>query len=126
MLRTRLICLAAVVVALGGVLAGPIAVASAGPKPVVSSLKAKGGTVTVRVNTPASVRLSIYQPVPAGCRKPYCSAKLVTSTTEKVGVHGLTIDFGQAIPKGQYLVVAVALGKHGYVSRPAYAVVSVA
>jgi hypothetical protein len=81
--------------------------------------------VTVRVSTPASVRLSIYEPVPAGCRKPYCSAQLVTSTTQKVGVRGLTIEFGRALPRGNYLVVAVAVGKHGYVSQPRYAVVAV-
>lgn len=109
-----------------GVLAGPIAVAAAAAKPTVRSLRARRGAVTVRVSTPASVRLSIYGPVPAGCRKPYCAARLVTSTTQKVGVRGLTIVFGKALPPGRYLVVAVAVGKHGYVSQPRYAVVTAA
>jgi hypothetical protein len=82
--------------------------------------------MTVRVSTPASVSLSIYEPVPAGCRDPYCGAMLVTSTTQKVGVHGLTIEFGQALPRGHYLVIAVAVGKHGHVSKPRYAAVTVA
>ncbi|MHB8690481.1 MAG: hypothetical protein ACYDHH_04485 [Solirubrobacteraceae bacterium] len=126
MRRSRLLCRFVVLVACAGVLAGPIAVASAAAKPTVSSLRARGGTVTVRVSAPAFVRLSIYQPVPAGCRKPYCTAKLVTATTQKVGVHGLRIEFGQALPHGHYLVVAVAVGKHGYVSPPRYAAVTVA
>jgi len=125
MRSSRLICRFAVLLALG-VLAGPIAVATAAAKPTVRSLRARRGAVTVRVTTPASVRLSIYGPVPAGCRKPYCAARLVTSTTQKVGVRGLTIDFGQALPHGRYLVAAVALGKHGYVSKPRYATVTVA
>jgi hypothetical protein len=112
--------------ACAGVFAGPIAVAAAPAKPTVSSLRARRGAVTVRVSTPASVRLSIYEPVPAGCQKPYCAAKLVTSTTQKVGIHGLTIEFGQALPRGHYLVVAIAVGKHGYVSQPRYATVTVA
>jgi hypothetical protein len=107
-----------------GVLAGPIAVASGATKATVTSLRARGGAVTVRVSTPTSVRFSIYQSVPAGCRKPYCIAKVVTSTTQRVGSRGLTIEFGQALPRGQYLVVAVAVGKHGYVSAPRYAVVT--
>ena len=123
---SRLICRLVVLLTCGGVLAGPIAVAAAATKPTVSSLRARRGAVTVRVSTPASVRLSIYGPVPAGCQKPYCAAKLVTSTTQPVGVRGLTIEFGQALPRGHYLVVAVAVGKHGYVSQPRYATVTVA
>jgi hypothetical protein len=126
MRRSRLICRFVVLLACAGVLAGPIAIASAAASPTVSSLRARGGAVTVRVSAPASVRLSIYEPVPAACRKPYCAAKLVTSTTQKVGVHGLTIEFGHALPRGRYLVVAVVVGKHGYVSRPRYATVTVA
>jgi hypothetical protein len=103
MRRTRLICRVAVLLACCGVLAEPIAAASAAVRPTVSSLRAQGGAVTVRVSTPATVRLSIYAPVPAGCRKPYCAAEL----------------------RGQYLVVAVVVGKHGYVSQPRYAVVTV-
>jgi hypothetical protein len=126
MRRSRVICRFVVLLACGGVLAGPIAVAAAAAKPTVTSLRARRGAVTVRVSTPASVRLSIYEPVPAGCRTPYCVATLVTSTTQKVGVHGLRIEFGQALPRGRYLVVAVAVGKHGHVSQPRYAVVTVA
>jgi hypothetical protein len=126
MRRSRLICRFVVLLACAGVLAGPIAVASAAAKPTIRSLRARGGAVTVRVSAPTSVQLSIYQPVPAGCRKPYCAAKLVTSTTQKVGVRGLKIEFGQALPRGRYLVVAVAVGKHGYVSPPRYAAVTVA
>jgi hypothetical protein len=124
--RSRLICRFVVLLACGGVLAGPIAVAAAAAKPTVSSLRARRGAVTVRVSRPATVRLSIYEPVPAGCQKPYCAAKLVTSTTQKVGVRGLTIEFGHALPRGHYLVVAIAVGKHGYVSQPRYAAVTVA
>jgi hypothetical protein len=126
MRRSRLILCVVVLLACGGALAAPIAVASAAAKPTVSSLRARRGAVTVRVNTPASVRISIYAPAPAGCRTPYCAPKLVTSTTHKVGVRGLTIEFGNALPRGHYLVVAVALGKHGYVSRPRYATVTAA
>ncbi|HWF25920.1 MAG TPA: hypothetical protein VG275_10755 [Solirubrobacteraceae bacterium] len=126
MRRSRLICRFLVLLACGGVLAGSVAVAAAAAKPTVSSLRARRGAVTVRVSTPASVRLSIYEPVPAGCSNPYCVAKLVTSTTQKVGVHGLTIEFGQALPRGHYLVVAIAVGKHGYVSQPRSAAVTVA
>jgi hypothetical protein len=126
MRSSRLICRFVVLLACAGVLAGPIAVASAAAKPTVSSLRARGGAVTVRVSAPASVRLSIYEPVPAGCRKPYCVAKLVTSTTQRVGVHGLRIEFGHALPRGHYLVVAVVVGKHGYVSPPRYATVTAA
>jgi hypothetical protein len=131
MRRSSLICRFVVLLACAGVLAAPIAVASAAAaaaaaaKPTISSLRARRGTVTVRVSAPAFVRLSIYQPVPAGCKKPYCAAKLVTSTTQKVGVHGLRIEFGQALPRGHYLVVAVAIAKHGYVSPPRYAAVTV-
>jgi len=126
MRRSWLICRFVVLLACGGVLAGPIAVAAAAAKPTVSSLRARRGAVTVRVSTPASVRLSIYESLSAGCRKPYCAGELVTSTTQKVGVRGLTIEFGQALPRGHYLVVAVAVGKHGYVSHPRYAVVTAA
>src|ERR1700722_9649685 len=126
MRRSCLICRLVVLLVCGGVLAGPIAVAAATAKPTVRSLRARRGAVTVRVSKPASVRLSIYEPVPAGCPKSYCAATLVTSTTQKVGVHGLTIEFGQALPRGHYLVVAVAVGRHGYVSRPRYATVTVA
>jgi hypothetical protein len=126
MRRSRLICRFVVLLACTGVLAGPIAVAAAAAKPTVKSLRARRGAVTVRVSTPARVRLSIYGPVPAGCQKPSCAATLVTSTTQKVGVRGLTIEFGQALPRGRYLVVAVAVGKHGYVSRPRDATVTVA
>jgi hypothetical protein len=125
MRRARLVCPLVVLVGCW-VLAGPIAVAAAVAKPTVTSLRARRGAVTVRVSAPASVRLSIYEPAPAGCQKPYCSAKLVTSTTQKVGVRGLTIEFGQALPRGHYLVIAVAVGKHGYVSRPRDATVTVA
>ena len=125
MRRSRLICRFVVLLACC-VAAGPIAVATAAVKPTVRSLRARRGAVTVRVSTPASVRLSIYGPVPAGCRTPYCAAKLVTSTTQKVGVRGLTIEFGQALPHGRYLVVAAAVGKHGYVSQPRYAAVTAA
>ena len=125
MRRSSLICRLVVLFACG-LLAGPIAGAAAASKPTVRSLRARRGAVTVRVSTPASVRLSIYESAPAGCRKPYCVVKLVTSTTQKVGVRGLTIEFGQALPQGRYLVVAVAVGKHGYVSKPRYATVTVA
>jgi hypothetical protein len=126
MRRSRLICRLVVLLAYGCVLAGPIAVAAAVAKPTVTSLRARRGAVTVRVSAPASVRLSIYEPPPAGCQQPYCAAKLVTSTTQKVGARGLTIEFGQALPRGHYLVVAVAVGKHGYVSRSRDATVTVA
>jgi hypothetical protein len=126
MRRSRLICRFVVLLACGGVLAGPIAVAAAAARPTVSSLRARRGAVTVRVSRPASVRLSIYGPVPAGCGKPSCAANLVTSTTQRVGVRGLAIEFGQALPRGHYLVVAVAVGNQGYVSQPRYAVVTVA
>jgi hypothetical protein len=126
MRRSRLICRFVVLLACGVVLAGPIAVAAAAAKPTVTSLRVRHGAVTVRVSRPGSVRLSIYESVPAGCQKPYCAATLVTSTTQKVGVHGLTIEFGQALPRGQYLVVAIAVGKHGYVSQPRSAAVTVA
>ena len=124
--RSRLICRFVVLLACGGVLAGPIAVAAAAARPTVSSLRARRGAVTVRVSKPAFVRLSIYKSVPAGCPKSYCAPTLVTSTTHKVGVRGLTIEFGQALPRGRYLVVAVAVGKHGYVSKPRYAAVTAA
>lgn len=126
MRRSRLICRLVVLLACAGVLAGTVAVAAAAPKPTVSSLRARRGAVTVRVSRPASVRLTIYGPTPAGCRRPSCAGKLVTSTTQKVDGRGLTIAFGQALPGGRYLVVAVAVGKHGYVSRPRYAVVTAA
>jgi hypothetical protein len=126
MRRPRLLCRFVVLLACGGVLAGPIGVAAAAAKPTVTSLRVRRGAVTVRVSRPASVRLSIYEMVPAGCQKPYCTATSVTSTTQKVGRHGLTIEFGQALPRGQYVVVAVAVGKHGYVSRPRSAAVTVA
>ena len=124
MRRSPLICRFIALLACAGVFAGPIAVASAAAKPTVTSLRSRGGAVTVHVSSPTYVRFSIYQGVPSGCRKPYCLAKLVTSTTQKVGVHGLTIEFGQALPRGRYLVVAVAVGKHGYVSAPKYAAVT--
>ncbi|HWF54321.1 MAG TPA: hypothetical protein VG223_06840 [Solirubrobacteraceae bacterium] len=123
----RLICRFVVLLACScaGVVAAPIADVSAAARPTVSSLRVHGGTVTVRVSAPTSVRLSIYEPVPAGCRKPYCAAELVTSTTQKVGVRGLRIEFGHALPRGRYIVVAVAVGKHGYVSPARYAAVTV-
>ena len=108
-----------------GVLTGSIAVAAAAVKPAVSSLRAKGGTVTVRVNTPTSVNLSIYQGLPVGCRKPYCVVKLVTTTTQRVGREGLRVEFGQALPAGTYLVIAVAVVKHRDVSQPRYATVTI-
>jgi hypothetical protein len=126
MRRSCLICRLVVLLVCGGVLAGPIAVAAAPAKPTVTSLRARRGAVTVRVSTPASVRLSIYEQVPAGCPNPYCTAQLVTATTQRVGRRGLTIEFGQALPRGKYLVVAVAVGNHGYVSPPRYAAVTVA
>jgi hypothetical protein len=124
MRRSRLICRLVVLFACS-ILAGPVAGAAAAAKPTVKSLRARRGDVTVRVSRPTSVRLSIYGPAPAGCGKPYCAAQLVTSTTQKVGVRGLTIAFGQALPRGRYVVVAVAVGKHGYVSRARYATVTV-
>jgi hypothetical protein len=125
MRRSRLICRFVVLLACGGVIAGPVAVAAVAAKPTVRSLRARRGAVTVRVSTPALVRLSIYEPAPAGCPQPYCAPTLVTSTTQRVGRRGLTIEFGQALPRGRYLVVAVAFGKHGYVSKPRYATVTV-
>jgi hypothetical protein len=110
--------------ALAGALVGPIAAASAAAGPTVSSLRAGRGTVTIRVSRPTSVRVSIYEATPAGCRKPYCRATLVTATTQKVGRHGLKIAFGRALPPGRYLVVAVAVARHGYVSAPRYASVT--
>jgi hypothetical protein len=125
MIRSRLLCRVAVLLACAGALTAPSALAASAAQPTVNSLRVRGGAVTVRVSTPARVGLAIYQSVPAGCRKPYCMAQLVTSLKHRVGVHGLTISFGQALPRGRYLVVAVAFGSHGYVSPPRYAAVTV-